>query len=92
MMSLFLKIEYFEFCKFFSMSNFFTMIVYAHSVDFIILMFPCIQVLSIEWIKSNITMFFHLLTLILLKSQRQFILTQAVGGYRFFFQKTLPFT
>ena len=38
MTSLFLKIEYFE--QFFSMLNFFAMTVYAHSVDFIILMFP----------------------------------------------------
>ena len=74
------------------MLNFFTMMVYAHSVDFIILMFPCIQNLSIEWIKSNIIIFFHVLTLILSKSQRQFKLTLAVGGYRFFFfQKTLLF-
>ena len=59
------------------------MMVYAHSVDFIILMFPCIQNLSIEWIKSNIIIFFHVLTLILSKSQRQFKLTLAVGGYGF---------
>ena len=34
----FLKIEYFE--QFFSMLNFFAMMVYDHSVYFIILMFP----------------------------------------------------
>ena len=61
------------------------MMLYAHSVDFIILMFPCIQNLSIEWIKSNIIIFFHVLTLILSKSQRQFKLTLAVGVYRVFF-------
>ena len=60
------------------------MIVYAHSVDFIILMFPCFQNLFIEWIKLSI-IFFHVLALILLKSQRQFKLTLAVAGYRFHF-------
>ena len=61
------------------------MIVYAHFVYFIISMFPCIQNLSIKWIKSNIIVFFHVLTLILSKSQSQFKLTLAVGGYRVFF-------
>ena len=61
--------------------------VYAHYVDFIVLIFPCIQNLSIEWIKLNIIIFFHVLTLILSKSQRQFKLMLAVGGYRFFSSK-----
>ena len=66
--------------------------IYAHYADFILLMFPCSQNLSIEWIKLNIIIFFHVLTLILSKSQRQFKLTLAVGGYRFlFFQKRLLF-
>ena len=66
--------------------------VYAHSVDFITLMFPCIKNLSIEWIKSNITIFFHVLILTLSKSQCQFKLKLAVGGYTFFFyQKALLF-
>ena len=82
----------FRILYFFSMLNFFTMMVYAHSVDFIILMFPCIQNLSIEWIKLNIIIFFQVLTLILSNSQRQFKLALVVGGYRcFFFQKTLLF-
>ena len=69
------------------MLNFFTMMIYAHSVDFIILMFPCIQNS-----KSNIIIIFYVLTLILSKSQHQFKLTLAVGEYRvFFFQKTLLF-
>ena len=61
------------------------MMVYAHSADFVFLMFPCIQNLSIEWIKSNIKIFFYILTLSLSKSQHQFKLTLAVGGYRGFF-------
>ena len=74
------------------MLNFFIMMVYAHSVDFVMLLFPCIQNLSIELTKSNIIIVFHVLALILSKSQRQFKLTLAVGGYRFFFfQKTLLF-
>ena len=86
------KNRIFRFLQLFSMLNFFTMMVYAHFVDFIILMFPCIQNLYIEWIKSNIIIFFHLLTLTLSKCQHQFKLTLAVGGYRFcFFQKTLLF-
>ena len=41
------------------MLNLFTMMIYAHSVDFFILMFPCIQIVSIKWIKSNtITLFY----------------------------------
>ena len=75
----------------FSMLNFLTMMVYAYSVDFIVLMFPCIQNLSVEWIKLNTIIFFQVLTLILSKSQRQFKLRLAVGGYRVFFQKTLLF-
>ena len=67
------------------MLNFFTMMmVYTNSVDFIILMFLCIQTLFIEWIKLNIIIFFHVLTLNLSKSQCQFKLMLAVGGYRFF--------
>ena len=50
----------------------------AHSVDFIILMFPCIKNLSNEWIKSNL-IFFHVLTLIY------------VSISLFFFQNTLLF-
>ena len=65
------------------MLNFFTMMVYAHSVDLIILMFPCIQNLSIEWIKFNIIIFFHEFSLILSKFQHHFKLTLSVGGCRF---------
>ena len=62
--------------------------VYAHSVDFFVLMFPCIQNLFIEWMKSNTVIFFQILTLFLSKFQRQFNLTLATG---FFFQKALLF-
>ena len=58
--------------------------VYAHSVDFFVLMFPCIQNLFIEWMKSNTVIFFQILTLFLSKFQRQFNLTLATG---FFFSK-----
>ena len=64
------------------------MMVYAHSVDFTILMFPCIQNLSIVWIKTNIIIFFHVFTLILSTSQHQFKLTLAVVRYRFISFKT----
>ena len=85
------KNRIFQISQFSSMLNLFTMAVYTHSVDFIISMFPCIQNLSIEWIKLNI-IFFHVLTLILSKYQRQFKLTLAVGENSFFFfQKTLLF-
>ena len=58
--------------------------VYVHSVDFFVLMFPCIQNLFIEWMKSNTVIFFQILTLFLSKFQRQFNLTLATG---FFFSK-----
>ena len=61
------------------------MMVYVHSVDCIILIFPCIENLFIELIKFNVITFFHVLTLILSKCQRQIKLMLTVGGYRFIF-------
>ena len=48
MASLSLKIKYIKFFNFFLMLNLFTMMVYVHSLDLIVLMFPCIESLSIE--------------------------------------------
>ena len=89
MASLFLKIEYFEFCHFFLILIFLIMRVYAHSVDSVILMFFYIQNLSIEWIKWNIIIFFHALTLILSKCQRQYKLTLAVGQHSYFLKDVI---